>query len=118
MSFIVDIIYDIYIYIYIYIYIFEASSTFTFGFYIFICSFICSTMIFKSSFCKTTCGVSVSLSTCYILIFSFGFFRFSFKLVFCKKSFKLDLFSSTFICRFVVFNTTSIKPKNFEHSCK
>jgi hypothetical protein len=50
------------------IYISKPSSTFKFGFYRFICSSICSTLIFKSSFCRATCGVSVSPSTCYTLI--------------------------------------------------
>jgi hypothetical protein len=52
-----------------------------------------------------------------ILIFNFGFCKKNFKLVFCKKSSKLDLYSFTFISKYVIINTTSLEPKNFEQSC-
>jgi hypothetical protein len=119
------------------IYVFEPSSTLIFrsGFCKSICSYTCSTLIFKTSFykstyfftcytlifkygfCRTTCGVGASPSTCSTLIFSSSFYRFSFRPIFCMKSFRLDLFSSTLTSRFVAFNTTSLEPKNFEQSC-
>jgi hypothetical protein len=88
-----------------------------YGFYKSTCSFTCFTLIFQSSFYITTCGVGACLSTLCTLIFNFGFYRFFFKVVFCKKSSKLDLSSSILIGRFVVINTTSLEPKNFEQSC-
>jgi hypothetical protein len=88
-----------------------------YSFYKFTCSSTCFTFIFKFGFYITTCGVGASLSTCCILIFNFGFCKFSFKLVFYKKSFRLDLYSSTLISRYVIINTTSLEPKNFEQSC-
>jgi hypothetical protein len=81
------------------------------------CSSTYSTLIFKFGFCKIICGVGDSLNICSSLIFSSGFYRLSFKPIFCKKSFKLDLPSSTFIGKYVVFNMTSLEPKNFKHSC-
>jgi hypothetical protein len=101
-----------------YIY-FSTFSTLIFkvGFYISICSSTCSTLIFKSRFCKTTSGIDDSPFTYSTLIFNFGFYRLSFKPIFCNKSFKLDLSSSTFTGRSIIFNTTSLKPKNCKESC-
>ncbi len=58
-----------------------------------------TTFIFKSGFCKSIRGVGGSPFTCLIFISCFNFYRFSFKPIFCNKSFKLDLFSSTIISR-------------------
>jgi hypothetical protein len=121
------------------IYIFKPFSTLIFrsGFCRCICSFTCFTPISKYSFCKctcsftcftfifkfgfyiTTCGVGASLSTCCILIFNFGFCKLSSKLVFYKKSSRLDQYSSILISKYVIINTTSMEPKNFEqrHNC-
>jgi hypothetical protein len=119
------------------IYVFEPFSTllFRFGFCRSIGSYTCSTLIFrfglcqstyfstcytlifKYGFCRTTCGVSASPSTCFTLIFNSSFYRLSFKPIFCMKSFKLDLFSSTFTSKFGAFNTTSLEPKNSKQSC-
>jgi hypothetical protein len=77
----------------------------------------CSILIFKFGICKIVCGVGASLNIWSSLIFSSSFYRLSFKPIFCKKSFKLDLPSFTFIGKYVVFNITSLKPKNFKQSC-
>jgi hypothetical protein len=117
--------------------VFEPFSTliFRFGFFRSICSYTCFTLIFRSSFYKstyfstcnilifkygfwkTTCGVGASPSTCSTLIFNSSFYILSFKPIFCMKNFRLDLSFSTLINRFVAFNTTSLKPKNFKQSC-
>jgi hypothetical protein len=50
---------------------------------------------------------------------TFGFYKLSFKLFFCKKSFRLDLFSFIVIGKFgkfVVFNISSLEPKNSQQS--
>jgi hypothetical protein len=113
----------------------KPSSTLIFrsGFCRCLYSFTCSTLILKYGFCKsssstcftlifkfgfyiTICWVGVSLYIVCTLNFNFGFYKFSFKLVFCKSS-KLDLSSSTLIRIFVVINTTSLLFKNFEQSC-
>jgi hypothetical protein len=71
-----------------------------------------STLIFRSSFCRSICSFIN-----FTLILSFGFHRLSFKHVFCKKNFKFDLFSFTLIGKSIVINTISLEPKNSEQSC-
>jgi len=70
---------------------------FRFGLCISTCSSTCFILIFKSSFCKTIYRVGISLFTYLTFIFNFGFYRLSFKPIFCNKSFKLDLSSYTII---------------------